>query len=1656
MFRNSLLTTVAAFGVLSVRISAQTTVFSESFESPSVTGYKQNTGPASGWIKGNVGYGSQNHGLYNVDTAAFSTPFGSQAYMLNYTNSGLTTSGDFGVVVANMTYTVSFNAATESAVNSNQSGHDNYRIELVGFDSGDNRADTKSTSPAGTILAISTGQVTTGDMSHAVSFSFTPGAGHASIGKSLAIRLRNTGTNNALIDNLKLVVAAPPVDTTSPTMIAMSPMDNASDQGIYTNLVATFDEDVALSGSGSITIKKLSDTSGASDVTITLPDSQVSVSGASLTINPAYDLASGTDYAVQISGDALQDKATTPNLYVGIADDSTWNFSTEIITDTDADGLDDDWEIAHFGSITAQDGFGDDDGDGYYNVEEASFGTDPNVAGGIPGYLAHDVWLDIGGTTVGDLVNNSKFHQASPDVRELIPGSESYFGLDNYGDRLRGTVKAPVTGSYNFWVAGDDGVELWLSSDDRKFNRRRIAWHNGLTNQNQWDKYGTQKSAPVQLVAGQKYYIEMLHKESHGRDHVSIAWSYEASDLTNLAREPGAVASQSTTSNGGDANRAVDGATDGSLANQGITFTDTTTDGNWWQIDLGTDRDVERIILHNRTEDDGSKQRLSNFRVSVLDANGSELYGQDYHTVTGYVEASLTIDLPTVVKGRKVKVTLLGANLFGDKALVMSEVEVIGSLSGQGSGSPLTYLTNWTQQAGVNAIQSTTQSGKSASRAVDGNRNGLDFSGSVSQTATSDSNSWWQVDLGATRPVSRVVVYNRTDQYASRLSNIRIILQDGAGANIAQQDFYEVEGYAEYQLTWDVPYGLTAQKVKIERLGPARDGSNVLAFAEVEVLGMQGMVAGGIQARIPVPPGVLESFYTDMDDPDDDGLPSAWETQYGFDPASKENSGGGSFGDPDGDMLLNWQEYQMGTDPTVATPVDGALSEEVWTGIPGKDLDDLHNNPKYLLGANYRRLISTSEGTRWLGNDTGTRIRGYLTPTLTGNYSFKISGSTEVAFWFSMGESKFYKELLINPNLETGFHGYNQEPSQRSRTVHLVAGQKYYLELQHKEQGGGGGSPVSLIWLPPVGNASLIPAGNLSTYVRETNDQDDDDLPDDWEAANGLSSSDNGSINPANGYNGDLDGDGLSNYRESVLGTRADLADTDGDGISDYDEAEVLESDALAGDVAPFANVQTIDGSGHTASEGGWAADGLQAYTTGARGWVEYQISVPSAGTYLLDFAVSPRSGGALSAEYEMEVSVDGNFNERVAATIAEGESGNIKSLTPWLAAGTHIVRLFNDNALTYRTINIHSLSVLSAQGGDANSNGTPDWVEARLSRINGIESQSTTSRVSPVCVEGRARSSHLVNLPNGGQVTALAGDRWTTDLALDSSAAVNFQANFENGGLVENHSFTWVSTNLLAETSITLRQGDSLLLTGYNGVDPLPSETVTLVVNNQTNTFVANSPLEYRFDTPGTQSIAVSVNDAGQITTNNVTVAVVAPLTIDSPVCVNGYIREWEIPELPAGLFMEIDSLIDWRGSSDLGGGTMRHYIGVEAPRTFCINIRVGEDGPILQTIPVLGMSVRDSGQTSVRYAQDYGDGSYQVDMPLVVTGLQTDIRVHYDIVIGGVVFDTGGITKDYLPTDFDSLGQAMVTFIKTGTLGAACHRTSVWQGSKRIAFFQ
>jgi hypothetical protein len=65
---------------------------------------------------------------------------------------------------------------------------------------------------------------------------------------------------------------------------------------------------------------------------------------------------------------------------------------------------------------------------------------------------------------------------------------------------------------------------------------------NGWTNALEWNKYASQKSAPVNLTQGQRYYIEVLHKEGGGGDSLAVGWARPGQATTTPSEVvPGSV-----------------------------------------------------------------------------------------------------------------------------------------------------------------------------------------------------------------------------------------------------------------------------------------------------------------------------------------------------------------------------------------------------------------------------------------------------------------------------------------------------------------------------------------------------------------------------------------------------------------------------------------------------------------------------------------------------------------------------------------------------------------------------------------------------------------------------------------------------------------------------------------------------------------------------------------------------------------------------------------------------------------------------------------------------------------------------------------------------------------------------------------------------------
>lgn len=313
------------------------------------------------------------------------------------------------------------------------------------------------------------------------------------------------------------------------------------------------------------------------------------------------------------------------------------------------------------------------------------------------GQILREWWSGVTGTTITSLTNDPNFPEAPSDSDLLSAFQTPSNWADNYGTRMRGYIHPPVDGTYTFWIASDDKSELWLSSDHNPANASRIANVPDFTNPGQWDKYASQQSVSIPLEAGQRYYIEALHKESGFGDHLSVAWQIpneSQSVIDGIYLSPftrafanvalNGSATQSSTRNSTFsyvASNAIDGNTDGMNVNNSISHTDEDFQA-WWEVDLGENYYLDVVQLWNRT--DCCEDRLTDFYVLVSEFPfDSQDLGEtlEQEGVSAYFfdgQAGRSENIFTRAMGRFVRVQLTDTNFLN-----LAEVQVWGTAVSQ-------------------------------------------------------------------------------------------------------------------------------------------------------------------------------------------------------------------------------------------------------------------------------------------------------------------------------------------------------------------------------------------------------------------------------------------------------------------------------------------------------------------------------------------------------------------------------------------------------------------------------------------------------------------------------------------------------------------------------------------------------------------------------------------------------------------------------------------------------------------------------------------------------------------------------------------------------------------------------------------------------------
>ena len=166
--------------------------------------------------------------------------------------------------------------------------------------------------------------------------------------------------------------------------------------------------------------------------------------------------------------------------------------------------------------------------------------------------------------------------------------------------------------------------------------------------------------------------------------------------VTNVAL--GGSASQSSTSSDGVAERAIDNNTNGRFFNAARSVTHTATQAQpWWTVTLQQNADIDRIVLHNRT-DGCCVKRLNDVHVFVSEtpfgnATLEELKAQPgiWKTFVAGEQGTGEIVLPVDTTGQYVRVQLAGDNA----TLSLAEVQVFGARQSEEVLAEKQNIINW-------------------------------------------------------------------------------------------------------------------------------------------------------------------------------------------------------------------------------------------------------------------------------------------------------------------------------------------------------------------------------------------------------------------------------------------------------------------------------------------------------------------------------------------------------------------------------------------------------------------------------------------------------------------------------------------------------------------------------------------------------------------------------------------------------------------------------------------------------------------------------------------------------------------------------------------------------------------------------------------------
>lgn len=302
----------------------------------------------------------------------------------------------------------------------------------------------------------------------------------------------------------------------------------------------------------------------------------------------------------------------------------------------------------------------------------------------------------------------------------------------------------------------------------------------------------------------------------------------------------GGKATQGSTEHGSEAERAIDGNSDGDYTKKSCSHTGKSS---WWKVELEQEVKIDHVIVYNRR--DCCKERITGAKVYVVDKNGGKRQCGGEITAKETGQDSYKRSCQSA-KGKSVLIQ------GGDDYLTLCEVKVMVDATeiewvNMAMEGDATQVDTWgTPGYTPTLFHGVVPTGlANASLAIDGNTDSSFWKevpygttthtkvNSCSCTNTLSYPTWWKVELKADTVIDHVIVYNRKlAPVNSKIDGAKVYVETTSGKKMLCGDIKYISSDKVEDLRYKIACGaVTGRSVLIEGKAGGR-----LQLCEVKVM----------------------------------------------------------------------------------------------------------------------------------------------------------------------------------------------------------------------------------------------------------------------------------------------------------------------------------------------------------------------------------------------------------------------------------------------------------------------------------------------------------------------------------------------------------------------------------------------------------------------------------------------------------------------------------------------------------------------------------------------------------------------------------------------------------------------------------------------------